>query len=249
MSRRICVVGDSHLAALRLGWESLAPDFPQTEIVFFAGPGKSMEGLEVRDGQLAASSAALQGSLKMTSGGLTSIAADYDVYVVHGLELGIGFALEISRKHRAERHAKDWRAPISDDCFAHAVKGAAQVSLAGKTIVKLRAITAAPILFCPVPMADAHNQKLRQSLSAAGEAADVVALFARGCALFADETAGRYVPQPEETLEHDGIGTQASFSSAPARFRADLAKKNDNSHMNGAYGAAVLRHVLGALTI
>ena len=206
-----------------------------------------MASLEIGDGALVAGNAALAGSLKMTSGGETRIAGDYDAYVVNGLELGIGFALEICRKYRAENHAADWRTPISDDCFAHAVMGAARDCLAGQTIAKVRAVTAAPILFCPAPMADAKNQKIRQSLSAAGEAADVVALFARGCELLAGATGGRYLPQPGETLEDDGIGTRASYSSSPARFHAELAKRNDNSHMNTDYGIAVLRRIMPAL--
>lgn len=244
---RVCLIGDSHLAALKLGWNSLAPEFPHARLSFFAAPGKSLEGLAVRDGALVPTGNALLGSLKLTSGGETRIAGDYDVYVVHGLELSTGFALDVCRKYRAESQAKDWRTPVSDDCFVHAILGAARDCLAGQTMAKVRAISAAPILFCPVPMADARNQKIRQTLSAAGEAADVVALFGLACDTLARAIGGRFLPQPAETLEEDGIGTKASYSSSPARFHAELAKRNDNSHMNTDYGIAVLKRIMGAL--
>jgi hypothetical protein len=242
---RICMIGDSHLAALKLAWSTLSAEFPDLTLDFFAAPGKTMDGLSVADGQLVPGSHPLAGSLKLTSGGKTSIDGLYDRYVIHGLELGIAFALEISRKYRAERHATDWRTPISDDCFAEAVCGAARATVAGRTLAKLREITKAPILVLPAPMADAKNQKVRQTLVEAGEARDVVRLFGAGCERLAASAGARFLPQPESTLDADGIGTKASFSSSPARFHAELARA-DNSHMNTAYGEAVLRHALAA---
>ncbi|HWA91239.1 MAG TPA: hypothetical protein VG889_14475 [Rhizomicrobium sp.] len=243
---RVCLIGDSHLAALKLAWNTLVQEFPDFTLDFFAAPGKTLDGLSVSDGQLVPGSHPLAGSLKLTSGGKSTIAGDYDRYVIHGLELGVPAALEISRKYRAERHAKDWRTPISDDCYAEAVRGAARATLAGRTLVKLRAITTAPIFVCPTPMADARNQKIRQAMVETGEARDVVRLFVEGCERLARASEARFLSQPDETLEADGIGTKASLSSAPARFHAELAAKNDNSHMNTAYGEAVLRKALMA---
>lgn len=243
---RICFIGDSHLAALKLAWSSVEKDFPDATPVFFAAPGKSLDGLVVADGALGAGKAALAGSLKVTSGGQTTIAGDYDHYVVYALELSVALAMDFGRQYRAERQAKDWRTPLSDECFLQSLAGIARETLAYRTMAKLRQVTSNSLLLCPLPIADIRNRKLRQTLTDNGDAADLVALFANACARIAHELGARFLPQPAATLEADGLATKASYSSAPARFYGVQAHE-DRSHMNAEYGVAVLRDLLGAI--
>lgn len=243
---RICFIGDSHLAALKLGWSAVEKDFPEMSPVFFAAPGKSLDGLVVADGALGAGSDTLAGSLKVTSGGQAKIADDYDHYVVYALELGVALAMDLSRQYRAERHAKDWRTPLSDECFLQSLTGVARETLAYRTMAKLRQVTSRPLLLCPLPIAEVRNRKLRQTLKDNGDTADLAALFARACTRIAHEMGARFLPQPAATLEADGLATKASYSSAPARFYGVQARE-DRSHMNAEFGAAMLQDLLRAV--
>jgi hypothetical protein len=241
----ICLIGDSHLAALKHAWNAIGAEFPGRTLVFFAGAGKSMNGLSVSDGALAPHNQWLTDALERTSGGESRIAGDYDRYVIHGMGLSVYLAIEVARKFRAEHHADDGRKPISDDRYAELVCRTARDTIAGRTLAKLREITAAPILVSPMPWAGAKNRRIRGTLMKAGESGDVARLFNEGCARLARASGAAFLPQPGETLEEDGIGTRAMFSAGPARFYAERAN-DDNSHMNAAYGEAVLRRVLMA---
>ncbi len=241
--RRLRFIGDSHLAAIKLGWDAQAAAGVTPQ--FFAGPGKQMGRLTVVDGALVPPDAALAAALGKTSGGDTKIAGDADCYVVYALELGVTIALELSRKHRAERHARDWRMPLSDECFVEAVMGAARDTIALRTATKLRTITEAPILLCPTPLAEGKNERLRDMLKKTGDAADLARLFGLACDRLAAEFGGRYVPQPAETLDDDGIATKASYAATPARFFGQQAQE-DRSHMSAEYGTAMLRPILAA---
>jgi hypothetical protein len=45
MTRRLCLIGNSHLAAFKMGWEAVRADHPEADVTFFveakgrSGPG------------------------------------------------------------------------------------------------------------------------------------------------------------------------------------------------------------------
>ncbi len=241
---RICFIGDSHLAALKLGWPSSADDSRDIQPVFFAAPAKGIRDLAVSSGELVASNDDLRGHLQRTSGGRTSIGGDYDHYLVHGLELGISLALDSYRILRRQNAVAPDRA--GGDAFAHALESALSNSLAFRTAAKLRQITGAPITLSPVPIASVKFQYLRAKLKKNGASQDMADAFARGSRRMAREFDGRFLPQPARTLAEDMLATEPCYSSGPARFHMRRAP-DDPSHMNAQYGAAVLEDFLSGI--
>jgi hypothetical protein len=49
---RICAIGDSHIAALMLGWKQIECEYPGTQFTFFGAPDTEMGNLSVSLGSL-----------------------------------------------------------------------------------------------------------------------------------------------------------------------------------------------------
>lgn len=83
---KIAILGDSHVAALRLGWEQIADEYPEVDVSFFAQRRDGLKDLEVQPGRLVPRSEALREAFRFTSGGLEEVQIDvYDAVLVHGL--------------------------------------------------------------------------------------------------------------------------------------------------------------------
>lgn len=236
--KRICFIGDSHLACINKAW-----DAAQGAAAFFAAPGKGMAQLEVRDGALSSDHPDVARYLALVSGGLERIDASYDAYVLHALHLEIAIALGLLREMRGQ--APPARLVGTAD-YRVALRDAIGNSLAVTTLRKLRQITKAPIAVSPAPMADKNFAALRARLAELDAAAPLAALFAEECALACRSLKAAFVPQPPETLGADGLATKAEYVKDAARF-SQAIRKEDIVHMNAQYGASVVAAVMQAL--
>jgi hypothetical protein len=87
--RRVCVIGNSHSACLKLAWDSLRVRYPQIALTFFAQRGAGIADMELHDGALVPTSEALKKAITHTSGGHSQIdIQDFDVVLLVGLTCG-----------------------------------------------------------------------------------------------------------------------------------------------------------------
>jgi len=222
----VCVLGDSHTGALKMGWGFIQRDFPELQLVFFAAPSEYLSELAVRDGALVPLSDVLRRRIVLSSGGLETIAGSYDYYLICGLG------------SRAPRLI----AP-RDDVLRERLRRFVDASLCVQTLKKLRAITHAPVGVIPsprrsseAPEATSNNERVTRS----------VTLFRLACEEAIEGLHAELFPQPAETLSEDGAYTKAEFARSPARLEI-IHKGEDHSHMDASYGAIVLRHALNGL--
>ncbi len=90
---KICIIGNSHVGALKRGWDRIAPKHPGTEITFFAHRANGMAGLKVAGNSLVPGNEMLKNAIHFTSGGLERITpADYDAFLIYGLKACPNFA-------------------------------------------------------------------------------------------------------------------------------------------------------------
>jgi hypothetical protein len=83
---KIAIIGNSHIAALKLAWTEIAADYPQHQIVFFGHRGNKIANLIEKDARIVGKDPGLRKAMKFTSGGLGSIDPnEYDVFLVHGV--------------------------------------------------------------------------------------------------------------------------------------------------------------------
>lgn len=85
---KICIIGNSHVASLKQGWESIktCPDYAHVSVEFFAAPRNTIDQLEYQDGSLFAGTQELKKHLELSSPGKDEIRIeDYDLFVIQGL--------------------------------------------------------------------------------------------------------------------------------------------------------------------
>jgi hypothetical protein len=82
----ICLIGNSHLAVLKLGWPDVQDQFAGMELEFYASAGASLD-LAVSNGCLVPANRPTQKRLAITSGKSGEIAPDFSAYIVCGLTL------------------------------------------------------------------------------------------------------------------------------------------------------------------
>lgn len=236
----VCLIGNSHVGALKLGWPLIEADFPGMDLDFYASAGASLD-LVVSGGHIEPASEGVRARLAYTSGKSGDIEPGYDAYVVCGLLLSSLRAGRAYRVKKAEQNSKDVaRATAKEACLA-AARDCLRSLLFADVLAKLRQITTAPIFLIgtPLPALERHaNMKkfsngLRMSLKEAYEAASET---------IAGECNAQFLRQPEETVGPIELTTRSEFYLlSPEQVSQEKAV---HTHMNAAYGAIVLRDVL-----
>ena len=232
---KICVIGNSHIASLKLGWDEICARYPDTEMIFFGARGTRMRYLIPKGDALVADDELLANSLTYTSGGLSSVhPKKYDLLVLYGLFLRVpALPVHVSK---AVREA--------------AARNCLERSLSKVVLDRIRQISDVPILIGHNPL-PAHNQS-DCHLPDGDRACYELVITALNHVLDAVDT--EVLPQPEESTEF-GFTTSGVYSSGSVRLAVRdgtsgvTHRSDDTHHMNGDFGSlwleAMLRHVSG----
>jgi hypothetical protein len=251
-------MGNSHLAAAKLGWSAIADEYPDFAIEFFGFPPNSSVDFDthvkVVERSLVASTDFLQQGFRLTAGGKTKIdGADYSAFVTFGLGLaGPGFvARQICAKHRLIQHAETHSHLFSKACLAATIDDVLRSEKALSPFRAIRAVSSAPIFFQSIP---ASTVRIKDDPAHAddlsivpGMFADVSRIFESRCAEIAVENI-HYLAQPEVTLDESGL-TKDEFIVDGVGFPwfSGGTKQGNIGHGNKAYGIVVMRRLLHEL--
>jgi len=244
---RICVIGDSHVGAMARGWKKIAQSFPDTEIVFFAAGAATMAGLAVAGDALVAESEELRQALTRL-GRPTRIGNDFHGFILCSMGFHSKSAIWLGTTHRGEDFAADARAPISNACFAAAIADAQKQTLLHATLLKVRRVSAAPLLIVATPFRSVNAEGIGgRGFDPPRDDRPLAALYRRACNSIARQFDAEFLPQPDETLGDNVMTTRCAFASEVGPRSNPDGPREDNVHMNAAYGAVVLEYALETL--
>ena len=222
---KICVLGNSHVAAIKLAYEAARPETPH-EITFFAGLGTRMATLQIADGMLVppADDHKIQFAIKTTSGGLSRIdPALYDRFLIIGMSGGVHEMVEtVSR-------------PISEGAKHCAVKDYWHAAPLAPLLQSLRKITDKPITVGVAPLLAQE----RQNDAGPDAYLQFLTLSSR---LFFERFEADLMGQPLGSIVN-GNATEIGYSRMSERLLAGKDgfavhhPEGENSHMNQSYGA------------
>ena len=112
---RVCILGNSHVACIKVAWDELGKSHTDYCLTFCAAPGRRLDAMELSGDHLVPSNPQLRRDILTTSGGRDSIAIrDHDAFCI----VGLGF-----------------RFPVLDLSFSSAVVEATAVALLPAAIV------------------------------------------------------------------------------------------------------------------
>lgn len=258
MTVRLCLIGNSHLAALALGWREIAPRYPDIAITFFGARASCMDGLRVSERGLRPDTPALAAMLRQLSGGPDEIVADdYDIFWFAGHEFGLDPILDIYSGCWAEAHTPDAdRMPVSDQLFAELCVAALRRTMSMELYRRLRQVSDAPVAMLRQPAPSFRAFKTKDARYApyrlAGRKGDRASLGRQADSAFARiarEEGFKILRQPGETCI-TALHTLATFARGSVRLDDGLTGAhgpNDAMHMNAEFGALMLDAHLPAL--
>jgi hypothetical protein len=238
---KVCVIGDSHVGALKLGWPRINDEFSNVAVTWFAATQTLYDGLEIAHEKLLATTHDLIEKFEVTSGGLHAIDPDYDLYLICGLKLAPQHALNV-RKEYWSRHSGAIPASVFETEFPDTIERELRKSQSARTLKMLHAISKAPIGLIAIPRPHEFDERAEKSTPDVVQRNRMLAdAFETACRRLADASGAIFLPQPAETLSRgNAMVTQPVFA---ARSSGDP----DRGHKNAAYGAIVLRDALSAM--
>jgi len=236
----VCLIGNSHLGALKLGWPSIEAEFPQMELDFYASAGDSL-GFVVSGNRLEPATDAIRQRLAYTSEKSGDIEANYDAYVVCGLLLSFVRAMQSFRQTLSTLRNSEQRYRDITVAATNNIHDLLRPLLFADVLTKLRQITKAPIylIATPLPALERHPEiekyggYLKSTLLPA---------YHKACERIAQEFDATFLAQPSETTGPIEFTTRKEFYLLPPHNVAE--EKAVHTHMNAAFGAIVLKDAL-----
>jgi hypothetical protein len=252
--KRLCMVGNSHLGAIKLGWEDVQVEFRGVAATFFGAFGKHMNHLLVRGGILLVSSEQTR-VLSTSSEDRKIDLAEYDGVALFGGELNIIHAINLYRNYRSDEHRHDGTMihRVSQECFDAALLGLLRNTNAIRLAADIARVSKCPVLVSPQPMPSPHiltsvRHDVFRNILEAGDELSLYGSYRRS--LRALSTLGFTIIEQPEATKIAPLLTDQEYSKGSTRLLNSKQEhpEDDFVHMNRLYGAEVLRQIIPLFT-
>jgi hypothetical protein len=254
---RVCIIGNSHAAALRSGLDLVPELNEKLAFDFFAAQSDLMREMELQGAVLVPTSELTKRRMSIVSGGKLEIkTADYTEFVIVGLGFNVLDVVNVLRKYRLhEFQGKGDEAPqfISRACFEALIESMLRASTAVYFARLLRCASRARILVIPqpYPSSDILKDGIWKQAAESGLLTYVAQRYEDIARRLVEGLQCEIMFQPAGTLLQDGI-TQAMYSVGSGRLGAEKTQMHPSgeaSHMNALFGAETLRAVESCFVI
>lgn len=237
---QVAVIGNSHVAALREGWNEARRDFPGVRLVFHASRGAGLRDLrpDPERMRLVPMHANVRTDVAYTSGGDGSIGlGGVDLCIVCGLDLPGRFCYG---------DESDLSAAVLDAVLADRAACAAT-----GVLEQIRRISAVPVLLAHVPLPGSDDPGAARVAADDGWRQQYADGLSWVNARWFESRCALVVPQPAETLGTPWR-TRRSYSAGSRRLdigdsvSGEPHAPGDDIHMNADYGASWLGQCLSS---
>lgn len=266
---RLGIIGNSYTGALKVAWDSVAADYPDWTLEFFASPFLNVDNYLLRDGALIALDEVDRYRFSLGAHGAESVVlADFDALAVVGFDFSIPGLARRFATHRPYDLATPGMQLISKSCLEATVLAAVQRTAGLKMARLLRSATRVPLIVIGAPLCSAGIFSVSDELLAEWQNSPqkkfvkIARLYEDltnaplQCMLYAAwRTAWKsieaqeplsFLPQPEETIV-DGCYTAEHFSREPVGMGGHRKPTSDMFHMNGDFGKPYIANLIAGL--
>jgi hypothetical protein len=229
---KVAIVGNSHLAALKLAVQRNGFSHERLDIDFWGLPGPDFDSITCSAGLLQTPRKSFV--LHISDGLYESLPVrDFDAIVLHGVGLNVSDYLLSLRK--ASEHLRCYSSAFLEDGLRSCIENVPSWNL----VRSLRAEFDGRLLMSAMPLSSEDGTKFKD-ISVAD---DELARLNDHIGAVLGKMGVEYVPQPPDTIL-DGKYTKREYSLDSVRLAAKLCYKHpddDYIHMNERYGSLVLR--------
>lgn len=257
---KLCMIGNSHVAAMRLAWDKVAPQHPEIDAVIYGAHAKNLVTASVA----ADSSLRCEGPPFWTfkAGDAPNRAReialrDFDVAVIVGCDFGPSCVFRTYRRYHFSGLKGRRRQSLTRDMFLRAMMQIINESAAMVLARMIRESAGLPVYLVPTPLPaengyldrEKANMEPYQAALDAGDGDALMSLYKEGCDRLANR--GFNVIAQHESTQASPISSLQSYSDNSVRLRADddmPHPENDYFHMNEDYGAIMWDRVIETVT-
>lgn len=251
---RICVIGNSHIAALKKAWDSgVQSETPSIELVFFGSHQDSLKSVYLSDGRLSTRDESVRRALAMTTGlqdpELTL--SSFDCFLLHAL---VNPNWPLPYTLRLDQHAASNGSSPSLGLVQAVVAEKLHESVLAHMVDTIRSGSDLPIVVSPQPYLSVdvlehplQGRRYHHMARLDGrEGPDFRDEYQSALDGLARKHSLAILPQPTETVSKRYF-TAHEFCAGSVRLskQMDVEHPSDDfAHMNVRYGALVLRDAL-----
>ena len=266
MTQRICIFGNSHVAALRTAWQADPKRWPNLQVHCVGAHRGLLLDTEARQGWLRPTTPDAKSAFARLGGGDGVRLADYDAIVVAGclvsLALTVGLYrhmqwLGLNATAQSPNLAQSPKALVSSAAAAQTAAHSFANRLGPQFIRHLRPHVQAPILLTAQPRVSADLLESRdptvqghKQVHLADDGPAITRLSEAAASQAVTDAGGHYLPQPADTVAHH-IMTNSAYMRGALRLTADgstAQPPTDLRHANAVYGAKVLDQIAASLS-
>ncbi len=241
MTFDVCVIGNSHVGAIKMGWDEISRDHPEWNLDFFAAPGVALADTFVEDGILSTNNPELQKALIFTGGTDRIDLTRYHSFLIVGGSLKISLP-EITRDHLFFKTPRCKKQLVSKLFIKEILSHRFRRSVAFKLAERIRSEVSTPIYCMPHPYPDTrvvdHKKwDVFKIVKKAGYTKEWRAIFESACSEILSNLA-EPIFQNDSTIVDD-VFTDVQFSVGTKRWRPDIEEDrpdDENFHMNSLFG-------------
>lgn len=264
MSKKLCVLGNSHMASFILAADAFSSDWPGVTLEFFGAHGTALDSYTVEQGRFQSDSAGdRQQVAKLMSRDSFDVDA-YDGFVIIGLSfsifqtvraLGRSFTLDRPSITSLEDVYMHEGRLLSQNLTQVMLHEALIKTLGFKVASRLKQATSAPVFIASQPRPSSACLKQGQKYSQLGffqrigEAQHVSDLYNRQSKAVCAAENITFVPQNTETIENY-LFTRAEYMRDAPRLTQTLKSKQnaaDVLHANAEYARLVIKNIASLL--
>ncbi|SLN13978.1 hypothetical protein PSA7680_00284 [Pseudoruegeria aquimaris] len=245
----LCFIGNSHLAAVKLGWEAFATAKDAVEPAFFGSARNTLLHTRIEAGRLVPTDDVVERNFRSSAGQDAVPLSDFDGFVLIGSTLGLRSLVALSALHARFGEGADTRFLASRAAIDAACHDLLFHSACGHVARLLVSTTDKPVWMVDRPqpseelLASDHPQAAAYRDMASGEARDRLEAMLQRWRASAEAEGMRTLAQPAETLV-DGWLTRQEFATGAKGIDGRKAyDAEDHFHMNARYGAELLRAI------
>ncbi len=239
MKKKVAVLGNSHVGAIKMAWNSVKHHAPNLDLTYFASPGTDLEYLKIQGTKLVPVKEKTKNSIVFTSEGLDCVnTQDFDAFLLYAMG--------------AQPYLPDLRYFYSEEAYRAAIRNRRVTRTMGKVLMLVRKISDKAIFVGENPLISSSKAESRDFTNTEkkleGESV-YIAGASLSQRLFYEDYGATLVYQPNETIT-DGRWTKEEFCKNSKKL--DIGEephpiphgKNDINHMNEQYGKLWLKAFL-----
>jgi hypothetical protein len=257
MQLRGCIIGDSHVAALKQAWDQLSTRYEGVDLDIFGSIRQTLNLLELDGSHLVSRDKEVKSFLLKTGGSEYIDLDKYDFIFTAGLVVSTFQAVHLAGEHPtfSMKRASGMLTILSEAAFIETVKDRIKAALGYKIyeMCKIASNARVGMIVTPAPCEDMFKlptgqESVHKSYRAIVEARDekvVKTLFDQAVAELSSDGV-TIITQPQETFSSE-ITTKRKYMSNSSPLGNLENFRNDNVHANSDYGSLILTNLFQKL--